>query len=140
MKVILTHAKEPMSLVKSKGISLIGGGAMLVLTGVVNFFDGVIWSVAGMITAVISLLLVSIPMILKSEMEDERSKNNMFKAKASSLQACLIGVIVVGIIGILSHILNINIRINLVQAFGFVGGGILISVGYYFCRYEKAGE
>lgn len=139
--------KKEISLVVSKCITHLVNGVGWLMYGVLSIFDNSICSLIASVFLLGCIILnITVP-FSSNENDDEMSKHNMMKAKATTMDLlkiiiCII-LLIITIIGLVHEFfpsVNDNIHISLGMIVPLMLGITEIMIGFLFVKYEKDGE
>ena len=137
---------KKIGLIESKILLYIGNGSAWLAYGVLSFFDNIVCTVlstAFLLCGIASLLLG----MSSQEKDDEMSKHNMMKAKATAMDLLKIIICLVLVFNAMLGLLHIffptfkeTISIGLRTVIPMILGIAEIMVGWFFIKYERDGE
>ena len=138
--------KKKLGLIESKCLLYIGNGIAWLMFGAFSIFDNVICEIIASACLLFGMTSIVLGMSSK-EKDDEMSKHNLIKAKATAMDLlkiiiCLVLVInaVLGMLHIFFPTVKESISISLRPVIPMILGVTEIMIGWLFIKYERDGE
>ena len=137
---------KKIGLIESRILVYIGNGSAWLAYGVLSLFDNIVCEILASIFLLLGIVSTLMGMSSK-EKDDEMSKYNMMKAKATAMDLlkiiiCLVLVFdaLLGVLYIFSTTVKETISIGLRTVIPMIIGITEIMVGWLFIKYERDGE
>ena len=138
--------KKKLGLIESKCLLYIGNGIAWLMFGVLSIFDNVVCEIIATICLLCGITSIILGMSSK-EKDDEMSKHNMMKAKATAMDFLKIIICFVLVFNALQGLVHSffptvkeTISIVIRTVIPMILGIAEIMIGWLFIKYERDGE
>ena len=121
-------------------IGMILMGIFWFLYGLMNCFDGIIFNILSLISIIGVMITLILTINLKFENGDEMAEMHFLKARSKALNALIILLLILSMLGSATRIFGTNLVANWQGYTSMILGFVHIISGYYFWKYEKDGN